>query len=533
MISITIDGKKLKVPEGSYILQAAKDAGAEVPTLCHYEGLDHYTSCMVCMVKDASTGKLLPSCSVLSEEGMEIITLDEDIFASRKAALDLLLSDHRGDCQAPCQTACPAHMDIPLMNRLLAEGKVDEALRIVDQDIPIPSVLGRICKAPCEGACRRKTIDEPVSVCLLKRYAGDLGTISSGGDGTSTESVGTAPLAEETKAGKSGGKVAVIGAGPAGLSAACYLRRMGYKVVLFDRNVKAGGLLYSARPGEEHYVEALEREVGQILDTGIEFKGGSEIDKNKFHEILDSHDVVVLATGEMVEGSGHWNIEPGKSGISINKDTYQTSNEKIFAIGNAIRPARSAVRAVGHGKEVASSVDQFLNGREVSGHPRMFNSKFGRLLEEEFAEYLKESVPDKRRDPQKGEPAGFSLDEVKLEASRCMHCDCRDQDTCKLRIFSDKYKADQRRFKREIHIPVSKVYVHESIIYEPSKCIKCGICVRLTEKKREKYGFTFIGRGFDVQIGIPFDEKLGKDLRGLAIEVAEACPTGALSKNKG
>ena len=175
MVTLKIDGKILAVPSGSYLLQAAKKAGADIPALCHYEGLDHYTSCMVCMVKDVQTGSLLPSWSVLAEEGMDIVTLDEEIFESRKAALELLLSDHTGDCQAPCQVACPAHMDIPLMNRLLAEGKVDEALRVVDRDIPIPSVLGRICHAPCEGACRRKTIDESVSVCLLKRYAGDFG----------------------------------------------------------------------------------------------------------------------------------------------------------------------------------------------------------------------------------------------------------------------------------------------------------------------------------------------------------------------
>ncbi len=536
MVSIKIDGKKLEVPAGSYLLHAAKKAGVEIPALCHYEGLKHFTSCMVCIVKDTDTGQLLPSCSVIAEDGMNIITLDEEIFQSRKAALELLLSDHTGDCQAPCQLACPAHMDIPLMNRLLAEGKVDEALSVVDRDIPIPSVLGRICHAPCEGACRRKTIDESVSVCLLKRYAGDFGksahqidagaAISDDAGTSKSDADGAVKAASQIDA----GKVAVIGAGPAGLSAAYYLRRSGHHVILFDRNERAGGLLHEARTGEDHYRVALDRELKKILDTGIEFRPGIQVDKNLFAEILNGHDAVVIATGEIEEQQRDWGVEPSKSGFSIDKATYRCSSEKVFAIGNAVRPLRSAVRSVGHGKEVAASVVQFLSGRKVTGFHKIFNSKFGKLLEEEFAEYLKESVPDQRMQPEKGEQRGFTPEEVRAEAARCMHCDCRDIHTCQLRTFSDGYNADQRRFKPETRKPVTKVMIHEAIIYETAKCIKCGICVRLTEQSREKYGFTFIGRGFDVQIGIPFDEKLGEEMTELAEKVAIACPTGSLSK---
>jgi NADH dehydrogenase/NADH:ubiquinone oxidoreductase subunit G len=118
---------------------------------------------------------------------------------------------------------------------------------------------------------------------------------------------------------------------------------------------------------------------------------------------------------------------------------------------------------------------------------------------------------------------------MKEEASRCLHCDCRDMHTCKLRMHADSYAAVQRRFKTDDFAPVTKVFVHEVVIYEPQKCIKCGICVRLTEKQKEKYGFTFIGRGFDVRIGIPFDETLESQLSETAIEIAKACPTGALA----
>ncbi|MCK4852740.1 MAG: (2Fe-2S)-binding protein [Bacteroidales bacterium] len=521
MISLKIDGENIKVPEGSTLLQAAEKAGVEIPVMCYDDRLDHFASCMVCMVKSRDSGQMLASCSVKAEEGMDIITGDEEVFEARKASLELLLSDHTGDCQAPCQLACPAHMNIPLMNRLLGEGKVDEALQVVQQDIPIPSILGRICHAPCEGACRRKTIDEPVSICLLKRYAGDIGNLQH----VSAKTVNQQALKKVI----GNKKVAVIGAGPAGLSAACYLQRAGYQCILYEKSDRAGGLLHLAEVMDDSYPEVLDREISQILDTGIELKTNMAVDKDLFEKLLGSSDAIVVATGEIENGIRSWNIESGKNGITIDKSTYQTSHPPVFAIGNVVRSVKSAVRSVGHGKEVAASVHQYLSGEAVKGYPKMFNSRFGKLREEEFGEYLKESHPGKRMEPVAGQGKGFDHTEMQEEAGRCLHCDCRDLHTCKLRIHADRYAANQRRYKGDAFKPVTKVFVHDAIIYEPQKCIKCGICVRLTALHKEKYGFTFIGRGFDVRIGIPFDESLEADLSETAKEVAMACPTGALA----
>jgi NADH dehydrogenase/NADH:ubiquinone oxidoreductase subunit G len=112
---------------------------------------------------------------------------------------------------------------------------------------------------------------------------------------------------------------------------------------------------------------------------------------------------------------------------------------------------------------------------------------------------------------------------------RCLHCDCRAIDDCKLREYSYQYNADQKRFKTSERRNITKQMNHDLVVYEAQKCIKCGICVRLTEKYGEKFGFTYIGRGFDVEIGVPFNEELKDGLTKVAVKVADGCPTGAIS----
>lgn len=493
-------------------MKAAQKMGFDIPNLCWHDELEHFTSCMLCMVKDSLTGRLLPSCSINAVEGMEIITEDEEVKESRKTALELLLSEHTGDCEAPCQVACPAHMNIPLMNRLIAAGKFEESLEVVKRDIALPAVLGRICPAPCEGACHRKSVDQPVSICLLKRFVGD---------------EGEAPKIIPAKS--TGKKVAVIGAGPAGLAAAYYLQLKGVQVTLLDKNEKAGGLLRTEINDEVLPKEVLDKEIEGILKTGVDFEGGKTIDAVAFEALKKDYDAVIVATGTVSDGSDNFGLTTTPKGFDVDRSTYQTSENKVFAIGNALRSSRLAVRSVGQGKEVAFSVLQFLNGDEIKGEPRLFNSRVGRLVASEFSEYLKESVDAKRINPKEGGNSGFSKEEAIAEAERCLHCDCRAIDDCKLRIYSDQYQADQKRFKTSDRRAMIKAENHGYVIYEPQKCIKCGICVRLTDKYSEKFGFTYIGRGFDVEIGVPFNEALEQGLTATAEKVARSCPTGAIS----
>src|ERR1022692_3914919 len=112
-VNLTIDGRKVEVPAGQTILQAARTIGLSIPTLCHVEGFEHSASCFLCSVKIEGRPNLWPSCATPAAEGMVVINDSDEVREARKTSLELLLSDHAGDCVGPCRTGCPAWLDIP------------------------------------------------------------------------------------------------------------------------------------------------------------------------------------------------------------------------------------------------------------------------------------------------------------------------------------------------------------------------------------------------------------------------------------
>jgi hypothetical protein len=515
MVKLKINNTQIEVEEGTILIDAANHVGIKIPTMCTNGEIEHFTSCMICIVKDAKNGKLIPSCTAIVENGMEIITDDDEIAEARKTALELLLSDHTGDCEAPCQIACPAFMNIPLMNRLIAIGQTEDALNIVRKDIALPGVLGRICSAPCEKACKRAAIDEAVSICLLKRFSYD--------NKAKDIVVSSSKITGKT--------VAVIGAGVAGLSAAYYLQIRGIQANIFDKNDYAGGEIRYSIPDDKLDKAVLDNEIEIIKKTGVVFFQKSIIDKAGFYKLQQDYDAVIIACGNYSKEIEDWGIENNGKQVIVNKDNYKTNIDKVFAIGNGNRPSQQAIRSAAQGKDVAQIIISIFNGKDISNKKKRFNSSTGKIIEQEFSEYLKESNSKKRLYPISFED-GFSFDEAQIEASRCLHCDCRKPNDCKLRDYSDLYNANRKRFSYSQRKPVKKLMVHESIIYEPGKCIKCGICVRITAKYKEEFGFTFIGRGFDVEVAIPFDKKMEQAFIKTAELVAKECPTGALARKR-
>lgn len=163
-MKIRIDNTEVEVNEGQTILDASRAAGIAIPTMCHLDGLEHYSSCMVCMVKDRKRENFIPSCTAPAQDGMDIDASGEEVIHLRQKAVTLLLSEHRAECEAQCRIVCPKGYNIPLMNRLLAAGEFDEAAELVRSEMNGGELNCVTCKAFCENACRRKKIDTPVSI---------------------------------------------------------------------------------------------------------------------------------------------------------------------------------------------------------------------------------------------------------------------------------------------------------------------------------------------------------------------------------
>ena len=356
-------------------------------------------------------------------------------------------------------------------------------------------------------------MDEAVSICLLKRFSADKGTDSP-----------PPVMVAET-----GHSVAVIGAGPAGLAAAFYSRKRGHHVVVYEKENVAGGAVRNSIPESVLPKNVLDAEISLLLETGINMHYSSPVNKKIFNELKKKFDAVVVACALPEKVAEEWGLVYNGTGVEAEKGSYRCGNENVFAIGSALRPLKLAVRSQGQGKEVAFSIDQLIKGEEVRGEPQRFNSRFGKLLSDELSEYMKEADGSGRRIPELGINAGFTEEEAVAEAKRCMRCDCREKENCLLRDYADQYSAGQKHFSGQDRWHVKKIMTHREVIYEPSKCIKCGICVRLAEKEKEKFGFTFIGRGFDVVVSVPFNKSLEEALSRIAGQVVKGCPTGALT----
>ncbi|MCK5565891.1 MAG: FAD-dependent oxidoreductase [Planctomycetes bacterium] len=518
MITLTIDNKTVQVPEGSTILDAANKLGIEIPSMCFLKDFAPSTSCMVCVVKVNDSDTLIPSCATLAAESMKVQSDIPHVIKARKTAIELLLSDHVGDCLGPCHVTCPAKMNIPLMIRQIAEGKFTDAIKTVKKDIPLPAVLGRICPAPCEKACRRSKADGPVSICLLKRFVADI-------DIESPESY----LPEIAPS--SGKHIAIIGAGPAGLSTAYYLAQKGHKCTVFDDHDKAGGMLRYGVDRQKLPHKVLDAEIALTMNSNIIFKNNTRIGSDiSIEEVKKDFDAIFIATGTLDQEQAELlGLKLSSKGtVEINSETYQTENPKIFAGGNAISKTRLAVRSVAHGKEAANSIDLFLlNKLEPGAVVSEFNHRMKRLLEGEIETFMASADKTQRIEPSQVE-VGFNSSEAKSDSHRCLHCDCRKVDSCKLKNAAQQFQAKSNQFDapRKHFI---QYYSHPDIIYEPGKCIDCGLCIQTAQKQKEGLGLTFIGRGFDVKVSVPFDKSIEQALKTAALSCAANCPTGALA----
>jgi NADPH-dependent glutamate synthase beta subunit-like oxidoreductase/ferredoxin len=406
-------------------------------------------------------------------------------------------------------------MVIPAMIRAIAQADLAGAIRVVKSTIAMPAVASRLCNAPCQKACRRGRLDEPVAICLLKRLVAELDLHAP------------SPFAPTPEAPRSA-RVAVVGAGPAGLACAYYLAWAGISVTVFDDRSEPGGTLRDV--GEKFLPRGLlDAEIRTILDTGLQMQMGIRVGKDiPLRTLRSQFNAVVLAIGATAgQQASQLGLSAGADGLSVDSQTYQTDLPGVFAAGDAVRPRRMVSRALAEGRAIAHCVRQYVQGMPIQGIRMPFNSHIGQVDRGVLDQMILLASKDRQVRPVE-EQVGFSLAEGRQEAARCLHCDCRKAQSCGLRRLADLYQARQSRFKGSRRA-FALVLDHPDLIYEPGKCISCGICVRLTRLYQERYGLTFIGRGFQMGLGVPFGKGLAEGIERCAAHCVRACPTGALA----
>jgi NADH-quinone oxidoreductase subunit F len=253
------------------------------------------------------------------------------------------LGDTKAELHAPCQEACPVGTNAGLYVSLIAAGRYDEALRVAAEPNPFPSICGRVCTAPCEDVCRRGDLDAPIAIRDLKRFATDHAT------------PGKRPVTPPKRHYKQ--KVAIVGAGPTGLSAAYYLARRGYRVTIFDAMPVAGGMMAIGIPEYRLPRAELNRDIDAMRDLGVEFRLNTAIGVDvQLTDVQKQFNAVLLAVGAQrsqrldVPGEGELGgVVPATTFLKqFNLDPATRVSGKVVVVGGgstAMDAARSALRA--------------------------------------------------------------------------------------------------------------------------------------------------------------------------------------------
>ena len=345
-LNILLNGKIVNGKAGETILELARRHEIEIPTLCNDPRLTPYSSCFVCVVEVAGLRGLQPACSTKISEGMKIKTNSDRVRKARKTALDLMVSNHYADCVAPCKETCPAGVDVQGYISLIEKGLYSEAVGLIKEVNPLPAICGRVCVRPCEAACRRNLLQEGTGVGIdyLKRFASDIDLES--------------PNRYVPKVAPSTGKkVAIIGAGPGGLSSAYFLQQKGHQCDIYEASPQPGGWLRYGIPEYRLPNDIIDKEVAAVTELGTQIFYNRKFGDNlHYAELKEKYDSVILTIGSQrgtligCEGDDAGNVFSGIDflrNMEMTGQKYDFSGKTVAVVGGgntAMDCCRTSVR---------------------------------------------------------------------------------------------------------------------------------------------------------------------------------------------
>jgi glutamate synthase (NADPH/NADH) small chain len=346
---------------------------------------------------------------------------------------DKILADCIGEELPPCQAACPLDIRVREKLRCMQAGDLAGALAVVLERCPFPGILGRICPHPCEAACTRAGVDQPIAIAGLKRYLADL-------DPDAVFNVTPGPQRPQ--------RLAVVGGGPAGLIATYELRRHGYPVTLFEAEAALGGALRFSTPPSRLPREVLDREVSVVENLGVDVRLRTRLGRDIHLENLRRDFVAVFLalghrgrrrrnagedlTGAMDGLSFLKAGNPGAASTRVETDpvTLQTKSPGVFAGGALVTGPTSVVAAMAAGRRAALAMHCSFTGEQPQGWPPLGSRSTNLIVDTRgvtlaarqamptLSQAAREAQPDAER------KTGFTPDAARAEAARCLTCVC-------------------------------------------------------------------------------------------------------------